>query len=142
MAFHVTTEPSFFSVIFLMVLSFLIGFASIHIFEHILVTNPHFMSDLFGCNHLTIHDLYRYNIYVIIPTVYIPSLFYTFLDKYFEHHHTLHLKRIYNPGCKPLRKIPWHSVQRATIVAFFHRLSISFLPYIYWCFTMEMERHL
>lgn len=102
-----------------MILSFISGFISIHIFQTHIIKDAHFMDDLFSCNDWTIHDLYKYNCCVTFPSVYIPSLFYLFMDRYYENANILHLKRIYNPGCKPLYKIPWNSYQRATIRTFF-----------------------
>ena len=111
------SSSSFQNVLCLMILSFISGFISVYIF--CIMIDPHLMNDAFSCNNLTILDLYKWNCYISFPGVYIPSLAYLFLDRYYENHNLLHIKRIYNPGRKLLYKIPWASYQKATVRTLF-----------------------
>eukprot|EP01084_Bolivina_argentea_P313669 543205_1 len=127
---------SFSRALVLMILSWVSGYISVYIFQNILVPDAHFFNDMFACNNWNIHDLYKLNCYTTFPSVYIPSIIYTLLDKYYEYNNILHLKRIYNPGYRPLYKIPWQSVEKATIRTFFtvyqYILFQTFISVLFW----------
>lgn len=66
-----------------------------------------------------------------VVTFWIVSLLYTFYDQYNETTNQLSMKKIYNPGRRPMTKVGWDMVRLATYESFKNSI-VSFIAQMFF----------